>query len=92
LFGLSEGEKPSTDMSSFREVFAAAKRIVVLSGAGISAESGVPTFRGAGGLWRTYQAQQLASPIAFAQNPSLVWEFYSYRREVMHSKEPNAGW
>jgi len=46
--------------------------------------------RGAGGYWRTYQAQQLATPESFQANPSLVWEFYSYRREVMHSKEPNA--
>ena len=42
--------------------------------------------RGAGGYWRTYQAQDLASPVAFQENPSLVWEFYSYRREVMRSK------
>ena len=47
--------QPSSDMKAFREVFAAAKHIVVLSGAGISAESGVPTFRGAGGYWRTYE-------------------------------------
>ena len=80
---------PSSDMNAFREVFAKAKNIVVLSGAGISAESGVPTFRGAGGFWRKYQAQQLATPESFEANPSLVWEFYSYRREVMQSKHPN---
>lgn len=80
---------PSSDMNAFREVFAKAKNILVLSGAGISAESGVPTFRGAGGLWRKYQAQQLATPESFEDNPSLVWEFYSYRREVMQSKNPN---
>ncbi|XP_065915467.1 NAD-dependent protein deacylase sirtuin-5, mitochondrial-like [Dysidea avara] len=80
---------PSDNMKAFREIFAKAKNIVVLSGAGISAESGVPTFRGAGGLWRTFQAQQLATPEAFADNPSLVWEFYHYRREVMLSKTPN---
>ena len=80
---------PSNDMKAFREVFAKAKNIVVLSGAGISAESGVPTFRGAGGLWRTFQPPQLATPEAFADNPSLVWEFYHYRREVMLSKNPN---
>ena len=45
--------------------------------------------RGAGGYWRTYQAQQLATPESFQANPSLVWEFYSYRREVMHSKVPH---
>lgn len=80
---------PSDDMNAFREVFARAKNILVLSGAGISAESGVPTFRGAGGYWRKYQAQQLATPESFEANPSLVWEFYSYRREVMESKNPN---
>ena len=93
LFGFSgnQGEGPSSDMNAFRELFARAKNIVILSGAGMSAESGVPTFRGAGGYWRTYQAQDLATPEAFAKNPSLVWEFYSYRREVMVSKHPNPG-
>lgn len=47
------------------------------------------TYRGAGGYWRTYQATQLATPEAFADNPSLVWEFYHYRREVMGTKNPN---
>lgn len=78
-------------MKAFREIFSKSKNIVVLSGAGMSAESGVPTFRGAGGYWRTYQAQQLATPESFSANPSLVWEFYSYRREVMRSKYPNPG-
>ena len=55
LFGALRGEPPSSDMSSFRQVLATAKHILVLTGAGISAESGVPTFRGAGGFWRTYQ-------------------------------------
>jgi NAD-dependent deacetylase sirtuin 5 len=59
------------------------------AGAGVSAESGVPTFRGAGGLWRQFQAQELATPEAFNRDPSLVWEFYHHRREVMLSKEPN---
>ena len=60
-----------------------------MTGAGVSAESGVPTFRGEGGLWRTWKAQDLASPSAFARDPSLVWEFYHYRREVMATKHPN---
>ncbi|MBZ3882375.1 NAD-dependent protein deacylase sirtuin-5, mitochondrial [Sciurus carolinensis] len=76
-------------MADFRTCFAKAKHIVVISGAGVSAESGVPTFRGAGGYWRTWQAQDLATPQAFARNPSQVWEFYHYRREVMLTKEPN---
>ena len=52
---------------------------------------GIPTFRGAGGLWRTYQAQELATPQAFRANPSLVWEFYHYRREVVARCKPNPG-
>ncbi|XP_050711469.1 NAD-dependent protein deacylase sirtuin-5, mitochondrial-like [Eriocheir sinensis] len=81
--------RPSSDMARFREVFKKSRHVVVLTGAGVSAESGVPTFRGAGGLWRTWKAQDLASPSAFARNPSLVWEFYHYRREVMSTKFPN---
>ena len=81
--------RPSSDMAEFRNLLSSSKHLVILTGAGVSAESGVPTFRGAGGFWRTYQAQQLATPEAFAENPSLVWEFYHYRREVMASKHPN---
>ncbi|XP_006864142.1 PREDICTED: NAD-dependent protein deacylase sirtuin-5, mitochondrial isoform X2 [Chrysochloris asiatica] len=83
--------RPSSNMADFRKVFAKAKHIVILTGAGVSAESGVPTFRGAGGYWRKWQAQDLATPQAFARNPSRVWEFYHYRREVMQSKDPNPG-
>lgn len=82
-------KRPSSDVSAFREKLNSAKHVVVLSGAGISAASGIPTFRGAGGFWRKYQAQDLASPNAFAKDPSLVWEFYHYRREVVLTKEPN---
>jgi len=81
--------KPTGDMNSFRQVFKAAKNIVILTGAGVSAESGVPTFRGDGGFWRKYQAQQLATLQAFNKNPSLVWEFYHYRRELVLTKTPN---
>ncbi|KAK2577221.1 hypothetical protein KPH14_003368 [Odynerus spinipes] len=52
-------------------------------------ESGVPTFRGAGGYWRKYQAQSLATPEAFSANPSLVWEFYEYRRTLVSKVKPN---
>ncbi|XP_070570511.1 NAD-dependent protein deacylase sirtuin-5, mitochondrial-like [Ptychodera flava] len=88
---MAERSRPSSDMAAFREVFSKAKYIVVLTGAGISAESGIPTFRGAGGYWRRWKAQDLATPQAFGRNPSLVWEFYSYRREVVLSKMPNPG-
>ncbi|CAI5993753.1 unnamed protein product [Closterium sp. NIES-64] len=67
------------------------QRLAVLTGAGVSAASGVPTFRGAGGLWRTYDATELATPQAFAADPSLVWEFYHYRRSVVAWCTPNAG-
>ncbi|XP_055949531.1 NAD-dependent protein deacylase sirtuin-5, mitochondrial-like [Argiope bruennichi] len=82
-------KQPSSDMAAFRTVFQKSKHVVALTGAGISAESGIPTFRGAGGLWRKYNAQDLATPGAFLANPSLVWEFYSYRRDLVLSKKPN---
>lgn len=62
-----------------------------MTGAGVSAGSGIPTFRGAGGLWRSYEATSLATPDAFRQNPSLVWEFYHWRREVVSHAKPNPG-
>jgi len=68
----------------------AARRIVALTGAGISAESGVPTFRGPGGLWRQYRAEDLATPEAFARDPRLVWEWYAWRRERIAPLRPNA--
>lgn len=83
-------KRQSSDMTTFKEVLRSAKNVVILSGAGISAESGIPTFRGAGGLWRKYQATALATPGAFRENPSLVWEFYHYRREVAAKAQPNA--
>ena len=67
-----------------------AQRIVVLTGAGISAESGVPTFRGEGGLWKSYRAEDLATPEAFARDPRLVWEWYGWRRDLVSRCVPNA--
>lgn len=69
---------------------AALEPIVVLTGAGISAESGVPTFRGAQGLWQSRKPQELATPAAFAQDPALVWQFYHWRRQLLSSCSPNA--
>ncbi|XP_032783233.2 NAD-dependent protein deacylase [Daphnia magna] len=80
---------PSADMDSFRKLLLKVNAVVILTGAGVSAESGVPTFRGAGGLWRIYSATDLATPSAFRSNPSLVWEFYHHRRENVASKHPN---
>lgn len=68
-----------------------AESVAVITGAGISAESGVPVFRGPGGIWRKYRAEELASPQAFAQDPKLVWEWYNWRREIIAPTEPNAG-
>ena len=67
-----------------------ARAVAVLTGSGISADSGIPTFRGADGLWKTFRAEELATPEAFARNPQLVWEWYNWRREVIASKQPNA--
>ncbi len=66
------------------------KRVVVLSGAGISAESGLQTFRGAGGLWEGHRVEDVASPQAWASNPRLVLEFYNQRRRAVRAAEPNA--
>lgn len=63
---------------------------VVFTGAGVSADSGIPTFRGEGGLWRNYRAEDLATPSAFARNPQLVWEWYEWRRSLVREAQPNA--
>ena len=77
-------------MRNTAAMVAAAETVVVLTGAGISAESGVPTFRGAEGLWRSYRAEDLATPEAFERDPRLVWEWYSARRERIAACTPNA--
>jgi NAD-dependent deacetylase len=65
--------------------------IAVLTGAGISAESGLPTFRGAGGWWKNHRAEDLATPEAFRRDPKLVWEWYNHRRELVRQHAPNPG-
>ena len=69
---------------------AAATRVLVLTGAGISAESGVPTFRGPKGLWRSHRPEELATPEAFERDPRLVWEWYNLRRVTIARCAPNA--
>jgi NAD-dependent deacetylase len=66
-----------------------ARSMTVMTGAGVSAASGVPTFRGPGGLWRQYRPEELATPDAFARDPGLVWEWYEWRRERIASCAPN---
>ncbi|KAL9101509.1 MAG: hypothetical protein Q9163_003235 [Psora crenata] len=78
-----------SDLESFSAHLRSSKRILALCGAGLSAASGLPTFRGAGGLWRSYEAVQLATPQAFRQNLVLVWQFYSYRRHMALQAKPN---
>lgn len=73
------------------DILAAADRVAVLTGAGISAESGVPTFRGQDGLWKQHRAEQLATPEAFERDPRLVWEWYDWRRSLIAGVEPNPG-
>jgi NAD-dependent deacetylase len=69
----------------------AAERIAVLTGAGVSAESGVPTFRGAGGLWEGHRVEEVATPFAFERDPALVWRFYNMRRANLRTIRPNPG-
>jgi NAD-dependent deacetylase len=66
------------------------KRVFVLTGAGVSAESGIPTFRGKDGYWRNFDPARLATPEAFARDPKLVWEWYRERRERIRNAQPNA--
>ena len=65
-------------------------RLFVLTGAGVSAESGLSTFRGSGGLWNGYSVEQVATPEAWDADPELVWQFYSMRRREALTVEPNA--
>ncbi len=75
----------------FLEKLHQAKSVAVLTGAGISAESGVPTFRGEEGLWRKFKPEELATIDAFLRNPELVWEWYRHRRQILAEVKPNPG-
>jgi NAD-dependent deacetylase len=78
-------------MDDYVDIIVNSENICVLTGAGISAESGIPTFRGVGGMWAKYRPEDLATPEAFAANPRLVWEWYQARREAVSRAVPNAG-
>ena len=77
------------ELGDLRERLDAARSVTVLTGSGISAESGLPTFRGVGGLWRTHRVEELASPRGFARDPRLVWTWYNERRTAHKSVEPS---
>jgi len=78
------------DLTTLAARIRGAKRLTILTGAGVSAASGVPTFRGQDGLWRHYRPEDLATPDAFARDPRLVWEWYAWRREIIAACRPNA--
>ncbi|MGZ8413973.1 MAG: SIR2 family NAD-dependent protein deacylase [Gemmatirosa sp.] len=80
----------AADVARARALLRDARRLLVFTGAGVSAESGVPTFRGAGGVWNSLRAEELATPQAFARDPRLVWEWYAWRRTLVARCEPNA--
>ncbi|HWE51302.1 MAG TPA: NAD-dependent deacylase [Bryobacteraceae bacterium] len=74
-----------------RSLLRAASRVAVLTGAGVSAESGIPTFRSNGGFWQQYRFEDLATPQAFARDPKFVWTWYEERRRSIAKARPNAG-
>lgn len=76
-------------MTELARLLGEARRVVALTGAGVSQESGVPTFRGPGGLWRNFRPEDLATPQAFARDPRLVWEWYDWRRGLIAQARPN---
>jgi NAD-dependent deacetylase len=82
---------PDSDLRRAANILREAGRIAILTGAGVSAESGVPTFRDADGLWEGHNVEDVATPRAFDRDPALVWRFYNVRRANLRSVEPNPG-
>jgi NAD-dependent deacetylase len=76
---------------NFLALLKRSRRVMVSTGAGISTESGIPAFRGAGGLWNDFKVEELATPEGFARNPQKVWEWYDWRRQIVDQVQPNAG-
>lgn len=85
------GDTEEKNLLEARLILEHSSSVTVLSGAGISAESGVPTFRGTDGLWRNFRSENLATPEAFWDNPRLVWEWYDWRRCAVKDAHPNPG-
>jgi NAD-dependent deacetylase len=88
---LIDDEPHEQDIKRAAELLRGARRVAVLTGAGVSAESGVPTFRGQGGLWEGHRIEDVATPSAFEADPALVWRFYNMRRANLWNISPNAG-
>ena len=78
------------DLQTVADRLRVAGRVTVMTGAGVSAASGVPTFRGPGGLWRSFRPEELATAAAFERDPRLVWEWYDWRRGLIAGCQPNA--
>lgn len=76
---------------SFLNQLSGSNRIVFFTGAGISAESGIPTFRGKDGIWNKLKPEELANFDAFMRNPQMVWEWYNHRKKIVHEAKPNKG-
>jgi NAD-dependent deacetylase len=79
----------NADIHSLASRLRPAARVTVLTGAGVSAASGIPTFRGSAGLWKSFRAEDLATPEAFARDPRTVWEWYDWRRGLIARARPN---
>lgn len=91
---LTEPDKARHQAAAVEDLVVALRRatsVFVLTGSGISAQSGLPTFRGVGGLWRTHRVEELASPQGFARDPVLVWTWYNERKTAHAKAQPNAG-
>jgi NAD-dependent deacetylase len=80
---------PADPLAALADRLQRASRVTILTGAGVSAASGIPTFRGAGGLWRNFKAKDLATAGAFERDPLLVWQWYDWRRGLIHRAAPN---
>ena len=76
---------------TFLDILTSAKKVVFFTGAGISAESGIPTFRGKDGIWNKLKPEELANFNAFMRNPEMVWEWYNHRKKIIHESKPNPG-
>ena len=87
----TENDDLTAALDRATELLRGAERVAVLTGAGVSAESGLATFRGAGGLWEGHRVEDVATPDAFRRDPQLVWRFYNARRAGVRTAQPNAG-